>query len=409
MLKSKIRAYLLYVLHSNTKVIMFKKISLPTQLVGVILFVLLCGQYFNVTAIRGLYTFSVLFKEVLGMLLPFIVFSFVLSGILSFKKNAPLVLGILLAALCCSNALVAVMAYFTGLLILPCVSSGMCIEKVVMTTTLEPLYTFPLPHFASSEKALLLALTCGIIFSMARVPKVEELINTFKGYLEVLLGRFLIPLLPIYVLGFLLKMQYEGMFAQLFQQYGKAFIVIIMMQICYLLFLYFVATGFSLQQAFRAISNALPSYVTAFSTMSSTVTIPVSVKAAEENTGNRSLSLMAMPIMANVHLLGDSISTPTLAMVTMLMFTGALPNFAQYMAFVFYFCTTMFAVSGIPGGGIIVMIPVLKSQLGFTPDMISIIMALYLLLDSFGTAANVMGDGALVIIVNKILKRVGLA
>ncbi len=388
---------------------MFKKISLPMQLVGVILFVLIFGQYFNVTAIRGLYTFSVLFKEILGLLLPFIVFSFVLSGILSFKKNAPLVLGILLATIFCSNGLVAFISYVAGSLILPCISLGMCVQKIAATTVLEPLYIFKLPQFASSEKALLLALTCGIIFSMVRVDKVEELVNTFKGYLEVFLSRFLIPLLPFYVLGFLLKMQYEGMFAQLFQHYGKAFILIIMMQICYLIFLYFVASGFSLQRAFKAISIALPSYVTAFSTMSSTVTIPVSVKAAEENTGNRSLSLMAMPIMANVHLLGDSISTPTLAMVTMLMFTGTLPSLTQYMAFVFYFCTTMFAVSGIPGGGIIVMIPVLVAQLGFTPEMVSIIMALYLLLDSFGTAANVMGDGALVIIVNKILKRVGLA
>jgi Na+/H+-dicarboxylate symporter len=93
----------------------------------------------------------------------------------------------------------------------------------------------------------------------------------------------------------------------------------------------------------------------------------------------------------------------------MLVFQGILPDFWQYIGFVFYFCITMFAASGVPGGGILVMIPILKSHLGFTPEMVSIVMTIYFLLDSFGTGANVMGDGALVIIVNKIFKRIGLA
>ncbi|MCL4417285.1 MAG: dicarboxylate/amino acid:cation symporter [Actinobacteria bacterium] len=112
--------------------------------------------------------------------------------------------------------------------------------------------------------------------------------------------------------------------------------------------------------------------------------------------------------MANVHLLGDSISTPLLALVTLLIFKGCFPAFVTYLMFVFYFCTSMFAVSGIPGGGILVMLPILRTYLGFTPDMETVIIALYFLMDSFGTAANVMGDGALIIMVNKILKKLKL-
>ena len=138
--------------------------------------------------------------------------------------------------------------------------------------------------------------------------------------------------------------------------------------------------------------------------MSSTVTVPVSVEGAVKNTGSRSLANIAMPIMANVHLLGDSIGTPILAMVSMSIFLGHLPSFGHYLTFVLYFGTTMFAVSGIPGGGILVMIPILVSILGFTPAMVSIITALYLLMDPFGTAANVMGDGALVMIVHRVLR-----
>lgn len=220
-----------------------------------------------------------------------------------------------------------------------------------------------------------------------------------------MLNYSIIPLLPLYVLGFLLKIRFEGTFVQLMQQYCSTVLLIVAIQVSYLLWMYLLAHGFSSQRAFHAINVALPSYLTAFSTMSSTATVPISVEAATQNTGNRSLSAMAMPIMANVHLLGDSIGIPVLAMTTMFLFKGCLPDLISFVTFLFYFCTSMFAVSGIPGGAIIVMIPILVSIFGFTADMVSIITALYLLLDSFGTAANVMGDGALVIMVHKVLKK----
>jgi len=139
--------------------------------------------------------------------------------------------------------------------------------------------------------------------------------------------------------------------------------------------------------------------------MSSTATIPVTVQCAEINTGNKGLAAMASPILANIHLLGDAISTPILALVTLFIFQGTSPDPLVYSVFVTYFCINMLAVAGIPGGGIIVMIPILKTILGFDDTMISIITTLYFLQDGLGTAGNVMGDGALMIIINKILKR----
>ena len=143
--------------------------------------------------------------------------------------------------------------------------------------------------------------------------------------------------------------------------------------------------------------------------MSSTATIPVTVQCTEQNTGNHALSAMATPILANIHLLGDAISTPILALVTLFIFQGVLPDPAVYSVFVAYFCINMLAVAGIPGGGIIVMIPILKMVLGFDDMMISIITTLYFLQDGLGTAGNVMGDGALMIIINKILKRLKIS
>lgn len=381
------------------------KISLPVQLMFVIVGVILFGSLIPLSWVRASYTFSMLFKNLLGLILPFMVFFFVMAGILSFQRNAPLVLALLLVTIFCSNAIVAIASYGLMIMCAPVISCEQPVAALTLSDTISSLIPYSIEMPLSAIHALLAAIVLGIFFSVIPSPQVAQVVNTIKRWIEQLLRYGFIPLLPLYVLGFLLKIYHEGTLSCLVQQYGGAVILIVAMQLSYLFFMYLVASGFSFSGCLRAIRNALPSYITAFSTMSSAVTVPVSIKAAEENTGTKGLPAMAMPIMANVHLLGDSISTPILAMVTMLVFQGALPGFAQYAVFVFYFCITMFAASGIPGGGILVMVPILISQLGFTSPMISIIMTLYFLMDSFGTAANVMGDGALVIIVHKILKR----
>lgn len=383
--------------------------SLPLQLGLVILAVVLFGQYIPLSIIKISYTFSVLFKELLGVMLPVMVFFFVLAGILSFKRNAPVILGIMLSTIFLSNALVALLSYGVMNLVSPVISCEPMSSLLPAGEVIEPLFSIKLPTLVSAVHALVSAIVLGIIFSYVRVAQVSNVVFTAKRWIEKIIQYGFISILPLYILGFLLKIRTEGMLSCLIQQYGSAFLLIISLQAIYLIWLYFLAKGFSVSATIKAIKNALPSYITAFSTMSSTAAIPVSIRGAIDNTGNEELSNVAMPIMANVHLLGDSFVTPILAMVTMLVFQGVMPGFEQYLIFVLYFCVTMFAVSGVPGGGLLVMIPILKAQLGFTPEMVSVIMTIYFLLDSFGTGANVMGDGALVIIVNKILKRLNLA
>jgi Na+/H+-dicarboxylate symporter len=382
--------------------------SLPLQLIGIIAAVLLFGSFIPTFVSRTIYTFSLCFKEVLGFLLPFIIFSFVTTGILSFKKKAPIVLAVMLTLIFISNGFVALLVYGIARLLLPTIDAALDVAQISSKAHLSPLFDFSIPGLFSAEKVLLTSIVIGLFFSFIRVKAVEDLFGLCKRGIELFFAKLFIPLLPLYILGFLLKIQYDGIFVELFQHYGMAIVIIVAVQLVYLGWFYFLAENFSPSATKRAIHRALPSYVTAFSTMSSTATLPVSIPAAERNTGNKALAHIAMPIMANVHLLGDAIGTPILTLVSMMVFLQKVPTFFEYVSFVFYFCIAMFAASGIPGGGIIVMIPILKSLLGFTPEMISVIMTLYLLMDCFGTAANVMGDGALVIIVNKILKKLGI-
>ena len=385
---------------------MIKKMSLPLQLCIVIALVFIVGPLFPYSFVRAAYTFSLLFKECLGFFLPAIVFSFILGGILSFKKNAPLVLGVLLSLIICSNILVSLTSFSIGKLMLPFLTHGVMCEGLVATTTIIPFFTWHLPPLIGSEKAMIAAVLLGMFFSFAPHAGFEQAIIRLKRTIEIIFNRFFIPLLPLYVLGFLLKLVQEGTLLSLFGSFGKAFLLVLLVQVCITTIAYFIAVKGKVQSLFGAMSNAFSSYLTAFSTMSSTAAIPVTVVSAEKNTGNRPLAQLAIPVMANVHLMGDAITVPIFLLVMLSLFLGAVPTMGTYFVFICYFCMAMLATSGVPGGGIIVILPILKSIFGFTPEMISIITALYLLQDSFGTACNVFGDGALTMIANNVLKRI---
>jgi len=294
-------------------------------------------------------------------------------------------------------------------ILLPMIAVKIDTTTLTETKSLVPLFSIHLPTIITSGTAMIGAVISGIFLSFSPIPAAERAVQFMKKNIELIINSLFIPILPLYVLGFLLEINHQGVFAQLFQSYGKTFALIAILQMIVIFLAYFIAAGFRVQQTFNYIKTAIPSYLTAFGTMSSTATIPVTVRCAEINTGNKGLSAMATPILANIHLLGDAISTPILALVTLFIFQGVAPTPASYTLFVGCFCINMLAVAGIPGGGIIVMIPILKTILGFDDMMISIITTLYFLQDGFGTAGNVMGDGALMIIINKILKRLKIS
>lgn len=388
---------------------MLNKISLPSQLLIVILAAISVSSMVSLEFVRAAYTFSVIFKDVLAFFLPFVVFSFILGAIVSFEKNASKVLSILLGLIFVSNITAACVAYTIGSFFLSRGNWNMNIQDLVLNTQVEPFFRFTLPSIVRPEFALIAAIIIGILCSFFRNKEFENKIIQLKDMVEKGLTFILIPLLPLYIFGFLLKISYEGTFVTLFQNYGKAFLLLIGSQTIYLIWMYCISNGFNLKRIFRSVKNMLPAYITAFSTMSSAATIPVSIDGAYKNTNNKKLANLAMPIMANVHLLGASFSTPLLSLVTLKLFVGSIPEFSLYIKFIFYFGTSMFAVSGIPGGGILVVTPILISMLGFSGDMIDVITTLYMLQDPFGTAANIMGDGALVLVVNKILKKLRIA
>lgn len=384
---------------------MFPKISLPLQLLLVIATVIVFGSSIPTNVIQCFYTLSVIFKECLNFLLPYMVFAFICAGILSFKQRAPIVIGIMVGLVFISNMLTPLIAYFVTKQLLPFITSNMILSNFTTQSSMQPLISISLPQLFRPEQAIFLAVGTGTIVSYFNISKAEECLQQGKKWIEWIVNNLFIPILPFYVFGFLIELHHRGVFFDLCQSYGKTYALIITLQLSLLFAYYVIAAGFNIQKAIEYIKNALPSYLTAFGTMSSTASIPVTIKCAQKNTHNKPLADIATPILANIHMLGDAVTVPVLAIVTLFVFQGTTPILSTFLTFVLYYSTTMLAASGIPGGGIMVTIPILKSILGCSDAMISIMITLHLLQDGFGTGGNVMGDGALMIIINKILKR----
>ncbi|PCI74431.1 hypothetical protein COB28_01240 [Candidatus Dependentiae bacterium] len=382
------------------------RIPLPFQLLGICAVVLFGGNLMPLVMVKSIFTLSLLFKTCLMAFLPFLIFSYVTSGILSLRKNAPLILAVILGLVCLSNFIVGMTSYGLCGLAMPLLAKQ-SIQFTAMQSlwTIEPYFLFDLPIPIRSEQALLAAMVIGTLLTWYPIKACERSILRLKGYVDFLIRRVLLPFLPLYVCGFLLKIQGEGLLQQVLGDYSLTFLVMLILHWAFLFIWYLASQAGNFSLAREKILNALPSYMTALSTMSSTAAIPVTLNSAEKNRVHEGLSNVAVPILANVHLLGDAVSIPLLALVTKSLFTGGFPGVIEYLWFLGYFVISMLAVAGIPGGGIMVMIPVLESMFHFSPDMISLITALYLMQDPFGTAANVMGDGALVIMVEKVARR----
>ena len=170
---------------------------------------------------------------------------------------------------------------------------------------------------------------------------------------------------------------------QIIKDYTMIFAIIGSAQFGYIIFLYFAFNKFKFGQSILSIKNMLPATLSGFSTMSSAASIPLTIIGTERNAKNKDLVHTVVPASVNIHLIGDCVAIPCFAFAILKNFDIAQPDIMSYLMFTIYFVIAKFSVAAIPGGGILVMLPILDQYLGFNSDMLSLITALYILFDPY--------------------------
>ena len=374
-----------------------KKVPLPIILLILLLGVLLGGGFVPLVAKKACLSVSLFLKDLLMVVLPAIIFVYLFSCLLSFEGNVLKFIVLLLMAVCGSNFLSTMIAYGIAQVGLPHMSCG----HVMTEEVLHPLWVFSIPSLIKNENALFAGFLSGLFFSMRPHALAEKVSQRGKELASLFLDRFFIPMIPLFILGFLFKMEEEGILWHLIKTYMPILLMLVGAYVLYVSFLYSFAARFSLKDTGAFIKRALPAGITGFSTMSSAAAMPLTMKAAEKNSGHPSLVRAIIPATVNIHLVGDSIGVPILAMGVLLTFGYPMPDFSTFLVFSGYFVLAKFAVAAVPGGGVIVMLPVLQKTFGFTPDMMALMTALYLLFDPIFTSTNVMGNGAFSVIFSR--------
>lgn len=372
--------------------------KMPFILLFEIIAISLLTPYMPLILQKLLYTISLTIKSGIIFVLPFIIFGLLFKTMVGLAKHATFIIILVLLMVCTSNATTTFLSHYIGMGIF---QFNMSILAPQSASGLTPLWTFSLPKLIANDKAMLGGIALGIIFGNFYPTVSQSIAKQFDRLINKLLA-LIIYMIPVFIAGFVVKLQFDGVIATLAKDYTKIFTVIAVSQFTYLFFIYFTLNQFKFNKTFLSIKNMLPAVMTGFSTMSSAAAMPFTIAGVKGNTRNKDLAGSVVPVTVNIHLVGDCIAIPVLAYAVIKSFGLPEPALMTYLVFVLYFVLAKFSVAAVPGGGILVMLPILENYLGFNAEMLSLITALYILFDPVITSANVLGNGAFAMMIDKL-------
>lgn len=374
---------------------------LPKIIIAIIAGVLL-GYVMPGWASRIFVTFNGIFSEFLGFVIPLLIVGFVAPAIsdIGRKAGALLLVTALIAYLMtfCSG----MFAYGVSALTFPSLlSADTYIAAEAGVSGLQPYFTIEIQPLMNVMTALVLAFVLGLCTARMKTTSLRNGLSDFRQVINMVIGHVIIPLLPLYIFGIFLSMTVSGQVMGILTTFASIIAVIFAMHVILLVAQYSIASLFSRRNPFKSLWTLMPAYFTALGTQSSAATIPVTLRQTEALGVNKDVAGFVIPLCATIHMSGSTLKIVACALA--LMFVHGLPyDAAMFAGFVAMLGITIVAAPGVPGGAIMASLGLMSSMLGFSEADNALMIALYIAMDSFGTACNVTGDGAIAQIVNRI-------
>ena len=381
-----------------------KKLGLLPKLILGLIAGIIIGKIGFVPLLRIMMTFNGLFGNFLQFVIPLIILGFVAPGIGDLGKKAGKLLAVTTVLAYGSTIVSGSLAFFTNSILLrkilpagAALAEGSHPEAGLLTGYL----TVDMPPIMGVMTALLMAFIIGIGIAVVEGTTLKNFMNEIQTIVEKIITNIIIPFLPLYIAGIFANMTYAGEIVKIMSVFAKVFGIIIILHFVILLIQYTIAGTLAGGNPLLLIRKMLPAYFTAIGTQSSAATIPVTLNQTKENGVNEGIADFTIPLCATIHLSGSTITLVSCSMAVM-MLHGMPITFSGMFGFILMLGVTMVAAPGVPGGAVMAALGLLESMLGFGPELTSLMIALYLTQDSFGTACNVTGDGAIAIMVNKV-------
>ena len=352
-------------------------------------------------------TYNSIFGNFLNFCIPLIIIGFVVPGIADLGTGAGKTLAATTGVAYLSTIIAGSLAFVVDMALFPSLVHAdmfMADAQNAEETALSGLFTIEMPPIMGVMEALLISFILGLGLTLVKNDTLKLAIKDFSEIVTKLVGGVVIPLLPFHVYGIFAKLTYAGTIVELMTSFIKVFAVILCLHVIILLFQCTVAGTTAKKNPFSLIKNMIPAYTTAIGTQSSAATIPVTVECTKKNGVADSIAEFVCPLCATIHLSGSTI-TLTSCSIAVMMMMGQPVTFAKMFPFILMLGITMVAAPGVPGGAVMAALGILQSMLGFDETMQGLMIALYIAQDSFGTACNVTGDGAIAVFMDALTNK----
>lgn len=379
-----------------------KKAPLLVKILVAIVLGAVLGLFVPGVFVRIMNTFCGVFSQLLGFMIPLIIVGLVTPAIARVGRGAGKML-LITALLAYSFTVVSgLFAYGFSTTLFPMVLDNASIDMLENEgTTFAPFFSITINPLMEVMSALVASFMLGLGIAAFDAPSLQGCFNEFEKIVTKTISKIIIPLLPAFIFGLFLDMSASGQVGPVLASFLKVIAIIFTMTLLLLVLQYCFAGFIVKKNPFKLLSKMLPAYFTALGTSSSAATIPVTLKQTKENGVDEGIAGFVVPLCATIHLSGSTLKITSCAIALMMM-QGLQVDFLQMTGFILMLGITMVAAPGVPGGAIMAALGILESLLGFDASQQAMMITLYVAMDSFGTACNVTGDGAIALIMNKI-------
>lgn len=391
-----------------------KKVPLFAWVLLAIILAVGAGYVFPVELARVFFTFNAFFGTFLGFTIPLIIIGLVTPAIAELGSGSGRWIALTAGIAYASTMVAGFLTWGASQIIYPSFlqagATATATNDLPLTSYINVLNSpsgqenaveIVIPPLMGVMTALLLAFILGLGLSLVKGDVVRRGFAEFRVIIVALVEKILIPLLPLHIFGIFLQLTMSGQVGQVLNTFLVVVILTFALTIVYLLFQYTVAGAIAGRNPLKALWGMKEAYFTALGTSSSAATIPVTLKCTENNGVSKPVAAFTVPLCATIHLSGSTIKITGFSLAIIFLAGGDM-SLATYAPFIFMLGVMMVAAPGVPGGAIAAASGLLSSMLGFSPEQVALMFASYIALDSFGTATNVTGDGAIALIMDKL-------
>ena len=368
--------------------------SLPFRLLIALVIGILLGQVFGEVPMKVVVSLQYILGQLIMFCVPLIVIGFIAPSITRMGNNASRMLGVAVVIAYLSSICAAFMSTAAGYGLIPHLSIVTDVEGL---RDLPPvIFQLNIPQIMSVMSALAFALLVGLAAVWTKSKVTCSLLEEFQNIVLKIVERVIIPLLPFYICTTFCSLSYQGMITHQLPAFVEIILIVMLGHYIWLAVLYLIAGAYSGRKPWEVLRHYGPAYLTAVGTMSSAATLSVALDGARKSKVlRRDMVDFGIPLFANIHLCGSVLTEVFFCMTISKMLYGELPSLGTMILFCLLLGVFAIGAPGVPGGTVMASLGLIVSVLGFDDAGTALMLAIFALQDSFGTACNVTGDGAL--------------